>query len=89
MPFRWTTGNTHKLAHHKWGTRSMGRAIDLVYDACKDIVAKVSLIHDKSFMLYIFDELCKELLEFNLCLKNEFKNKRLVMLNLPKLRLFP
>ena len=33
LPFRWLAGHTYKLAHHNWGPRSMGRAIDLIYHA--------------------------------------------------------
>ena len=25
MPVRWLADNTHKLAHHNWGARSIGR----------------------------------------------------------------
>ena len=42
----------------------MGRAIDLIYHDCKDIVHEPSLIHDESFMLHIFDDLLEELPEF-------------------------
>ena len=76
LPFRWLTGNTHKLAHHGWGARSMGRAVDLIHGACKEIVDDVSLIHDESFMLHIFDNLRSELPEFDAYLKYEFENKK-------------
>ena len=33
VPMRWLAGKTHELAHHNWSERSMGRAIDLMYDA--------------------------------------------------------
>ena len=54
----------------------MGRVLDLIYNTCKDIVANVSLVHDNSFMLHLFDELCEELPEFDAYLKNEFENKK-------------
>ena len=57
LPFCWLTGHTHKLAHRNWGPRSLGRAIDLIYHACEEIVHKLSLIHDESLMLHIFDDL--------------------------------
>ena len=53
----------------------MGHAIDLIYSACKDIVADVTLIHDKLFMLHIFDEFLVELPEFNAFMEYELKNK--------------
>ena len=75
LPFRWLTGNTHKLAHRNWGPRSMGRAMDLIYDACQDILADNSLIYDEAFMLHIFDELAEEIPEFKAHLEYEFENK--------------
>ena len=63
--FRWLAGNTHKLGHHNWGARSMGRAIDFIHSACKEIVNDVPLIHDESFMFHIFDELREKLPEFD------------------------
>ena len=54
----------------------MGRVIDLIYHACKDIVYKPSLIHDGSFMLQISDDLLDELPEFEAHLEYELKNKK-------------
>ena len=76
LPFRWLTGNTHKLAHRNWGARSMGRAVDLIHSACKDIVNDVTLIHDKSYMLHIFDEFLVELPKFKAYLEYEFESKK-------------
>jgi len=53
----------------------MVRALSLIYEACKDIIAKVSVVHNKSFMLHIFDELRDELPEFDAYLTREFENK--------------
>ena len=75
LQFRWLTGNTHKLAHCNWGARSMGHAIDLIYQACQDIVDDVTLIHDESYMLHIFDEFLEELPEFKAFIEYEFENK--------------
>ena len=79
LPFRWLTGNTHKLGHHNWGARSMGRAIDFIHSACEEIVDDVSLIHDESFMFHIFDELREELPEFDEYLTREFENKTMLV----------
>ena len=76
LPFRGLTGNTHKLAHHGWGARSMGHAVDLIHGACKEIVGDVSLIHNESCMLYIFDNLRSELPEFDAYLKYEFEKQK-------------
>ena len=72
IPFRWLTGNTHKLAEHNWGARSMGRGVDIIYDACIDILDDITLIHDEAFMMHIFDDLRKELLDFDTYLTTEF-----------------
>ena len=76
FPFRWLTGHTHKLAHRNWGPSSMGRAIDLIYHACKEIIQDPSLIHEELFMLHIFNDLLEELPEFEAHLEYEFKNKK-------------
>ena len=75
LPFRWLTGNTHKLAHRDWGARAMGRAIDLIHHACQDIIDDNTLIHNESYMLHIFDEFLEELPEFQAHMEYTFKNK--------------
>ena len=75
LPFRWLTGNTHKLAVYQWGARSMGRAVDMLYDACQSIMDEPVLIHDESFMMHIFDDLLEELPEFSEYLKSEFEER--------------
>ena len=76
MLFQWLAGNTKQLSCHTVYMKSMCRAIDLIYNACKDIVTKMSLVHDKYGMLHNFDKLCKELPEFDVYLKNKFENKK-------------
>ena len=39
----------------------MGRAVDTINSACKDIIENYSLINNDLYMLHIFDELCDEL----------------------------
>ena len=53
----------------------MGRAIDLIHSACNDIIDDTTLIHNKSYMLHIFDELLVELSEFKTFMDYELKNK--------------
>ena len=77
MPFRWLTGKTHQLGHRNWGARSMGRAIDIIHTACKDIIEDTGLIHDESFMMHIFDQLRQELPEFDEYLDYMFETKSL------------
>jgi hypothetical protein len=65
VPMRWLASNTFKLASPNWGEKSMGRVIDLVYNAFVAIQADGSLILDYDFMMGIFGELKHELPEFN------------------------
>ena len=58
---RWLAGNKHKLAHCKWGERSMGKAIDLLYEAFVKIEADGLLILDHEFMMNIFSPLYEQL----------------------------
>lgn len=75
IPFRWLAGNTHKLAHHKWGARSMGRAVDILHTACGELLDDIKLIHDKTFMMNLFDDIADEIPEFKKFLDFEFENK--------------
>ena len=43
----------------------MGRAVDIIHIAWKDIIDNVTLIQNDLYMLHIFDELRGELPEFN------------------------
>ena len=72
--FRWLTRKTHALAHRNLGARSMGRAVDMIHSACKDIIDNVTLIHNDLYMLHIFDELRDELPEFKTFLEYEGEN---------------
>ena len=54
---RWLSGKTHKLAHRMWGARSMGRAADTLHTACGQLLDDIKLIHDKKFMMNMFDEI--------------------------------
>ena len=56
------------------GARSMGRAIDCLYKACDDILDDVELIHDKNYMLQLWDDITSELPEFREYLDEMHKN---------------
>ena len=56
-PFRYLAGKTHEFAEYNWGPRSMGRAMDILLDASQNISEDVRLIHNKDFMMHIFDEI--------------------------------
>jgi hypothetical protein len=75
VPMHWLASNTFKLASHNWGEKSMGRVIDLVYDAFVAIQADGSLILDYAFMMGIFGELKHELPEFNTYMTWYFEEK--------------
>ena len=53
----------------------MGRAVDMIHSACKEIIDNVTLIHNYLYMLHISDELRDELPEFKAFLEYEFENK--------------
>ena len=42
----------------------MGRVADLLHSACLDILNDLSLIHDRSYVMHIFNELAEELPPF-------------------------
>ena len=42
----------------------MGSAIDILHTAWNDLIYDPRLIHDKSFMIHIYDSLMDELPEF-------------------------
>ena len=65
VPMRWLASNTFKFAHRNRGEKSMGRVIDLIYDAFVAIQSDGSLILDYDFMMGIFADLQKEMPEFN------------------------
>jgi hypothetical protein len=72
---RWLASNTFKLAHRNWGEKSMGRVIDLVYDAFVALQADGSLIINYDFMMGIFSDLQQELPEFNTYMTWYFEEK--------------
>ena len=88
LPFRWLTRKTNVLAHRKWGRSSMGRAVNIIHSACKDIIDNVTLVHNDLYMLHIFDELHDELPEFKAFLEYEFEKKSHPMLRRARRRQF-
>ena len=76
IPFRWLAGKTHELAHRQWGARSMGRVFDIMHTAFNDILDDLDLIHNKQFMMGMFEELAEELPEFKDYLTHQFENKQ-------------
>ena len=75
IPMHWLGSNTFKLSHRQWGEKSMGRVIDLVYDAFVAIQADGTLILNYDFMMGIFGDLQTELPEFNTYMTWYFEEK--------------
>ena len=73
MPVCWLAGNTHKLAHHNWGARSIGRVFDILPTALNNILDDITLIHDRSTMMFIFQDIVEELPEFKVFLVYSFR----------------
>ena len=73
---RWLSGNTHKLEHHKWGARSIGRVFGILNTAFNNILYDITLIHKKSTMMFIFQYMVEELPEFKAFLVYKFQNKK-------------
>eukprot|EP00957_Ditylum_brightwellii_P100912 7691121-Ditylum_brightwellii.AAC.1 len=63
MPVQWLAGCTHKLSHHNWGVCSIGRMFDMLHLTLNKVLTNIKLIHDKSTMMNIFEELYVELPE--------------------------
>ncbi len=59
MPLRWLAGNTHFIGQqgYDWSSRSMGKAVDALYDAMMSIQQDGSLFLNEDFMNSIFDKL--------------------------------
>ncbi len=52
MPMQWLAGNTHWLGQtgYHWSTRSMGKAIDALYNASVQMEQDGKLFLDENFM---------------------------------------
>ena len=61
VPFRWLAGNSHTLSEYGWSVRSMGRAVDIIFDSMTMLANEPEKLIDESFMMHIFDPLINEL----------------------------
>ncbi len=71
----WIAGKTHELAHRNWSERSMGRAVDLMYNAFVEVKLDRELMLDEDFIMGIFSPLYKELPELKAYLEYFFEEK--------------
>ena len=51
VPMRWLAGKTHELAHGNWSERSMGRAVDLMYNAFVEVDLDGELMLDEDLIM--------------------------------------
>ena len=63
VPMRWLAGKTHELAHRNWSKRSMGRAVDLMYNAFVQVESDGEKMLDEDFIMNIFSPLYAEIPE--------------------------
>jgi hypothetical protein len=75
VPMRWLAGKTHELGHRNWSERSMGRAVDLMYNAFVEVESDGELMLDEDFMMNIFSPLYAELPELKEYLTYYFEEK--------------
>ncbi len=59
VPMPWLAGKTHELARCNWSERSMGRAVDLMYNAFVEVESDGELMLDDDFIMGIFSPLYK------------------------------
>ena len=64
MHVHWLAGNTHKSAHHNGGAWSIGRVFEILHTALNNILDYITLIHDKSTTMFIFQDIIEELPKF-------------------------
>ena len=89
MPVSWLSGNTHKLAHHNWGAQSIGRVFDFLHTVLNNILYDITLIHDKSTMMFILQGIVEELTEFKAFLVYNFHNKKTEFIVKSQTKAFP
>ena len=75
IPIRYLAGSSHTFAEHDWSCRSMGRVLDILYDALQEISDDGGKLINIDFMLGIFQTLRAELPPFDQYLYYMFENK--------------
>ena len=75
VPMHWLAGKTHELGHCKWSERSMGRAVDLMYNAFVEVESDGELMLDEDFRMNILSPLYAELPELKEYLTYYFEEK--------------
>jgi hypothetical protein len=63
MPMRWLAGTTHMLGHRNWFGRSMGQAVELIYDAFVEVESDGGLMHNEDYIMGIVAPLYHDLPE--------------------------
>ena len=75
IPMCWLAGKTHELAHRNWLERSMGRAVDLMYNAFVQVESDGEKMLDEDFIMNIFSLLYAEIPELEEYLTYFFEEK--------------
>ncbi len=75
VPMHWLAGKTHELAHCNWSERSMGRAVDQMYNAFVQVESDGEKMLDEDFIMNIFSPLYEELPELEEYLIYFFEEK--------------
>jgi hypothetical protein len=75
IPMCWLAGKNHELAHRNWLERSMGRAVDLMYNAFVQVESDGEKMLDKDFIMNIFSPLYAEIPELEEYLTYFFEEK--------------
>ena len=89
IPIRWLAGKTHELKDYpvglppekQWCARSMGRVLDTLYAAVKEIIKSPSLYLCEDYMMNIFSEFALELPPFAEYLHHTFVDRRIMLKN--------
>ena len=89
MAVFWLAVNTNKLSHHNWGACSIYRVFDIFHTALSNILDDITLVHDKSTMVFTFQYMVKELPDFKTFLFYKFHNKNTEFLFKSQTKAFP
>jgi len=63
IPMRWLAGKTFELARRNWSKRSMGRAVDLMYNAFVQVESDGEKMLDEDFIMNVLSPLYADLPE--------------------------
>ena len=53
----------------------MGRAVDVLHDACTELINDPKLYHDETYMMHLFDDIADEIPEFKDFLQYKYEDQ--------------